>query len=67
MSRTIEVTSIIPAFWPRDKVLIPELGATGRVLSLYYGDQGLQYRVRYFHSGHAEEVYFFQDELEAAP
>jgi len=47
-----------------DKVWIPELKINGRVKSVWIGDAGVQYNVRYFHDGKADTVYFYEDELE---
>lgn len=47
----------------KQTVWIKPLGCCGVVLSIYLGDQGLQYNVRYFHNGDAKTVYFYEDEL----
>lgn len=47
----------------RVKIIAME-GTSGRVLSFFYGQNGLQYYVRYFHNGDEKQVYFFEDELE---
>ena len=47
------------------RVRIVELECTGRVMSIWIGEVGTQFKVRYFWSGEAKEVYFFADELNA--
>ena len=47
-----------------DKVLIKELGASGTIRQCLIVYSGIQYEVRYFHSGKAETVWFYEDELE---
>jgi hypothetical protein len=37
---------------------------SGRILSIWIGDDGIQYKVRYFWESKPTEVYFFEDELE---
>lgn len=49
------------------RVRIKELNRPGRVLAIFIGDTGYQYKVRYFDDGDAKEVYFFTDELEEVP
>lgn len=39
--------------------------APGRVLEIVYSDAGLQYVVRYFHNGVAQQVRLFDDEVTA--
>lgn len=51
------------AFGLRDRVTIEELRAKGRVIGLYYGEHGPEYRVRYFYDGTAKIEYFFEDEI----
>lgn len=47
-----------------DRVKITELDAPGIIKSIWIGDRGVRYEVRYFHNGKAEEVYFYDFELE---
>lgn len=48
-----------------DDVLIKGLeNWPGKVISLWSGRRGNEIQVRYFYSGKAEEVYFYEDELE---
>ena len=46
------------------KVKIIPLDIPGVVISIWLTEMGIQYEVRYFWSGKAEKVYFFEDELE---
>ena len=49
----------------RDSVKIKPLeGWAGVVTGIWIAGKGVQYQVRYFHEGKAEEVYFYEDELE---
>ena len=54
---------INPTFECGDKVTIIELKRPGRIIALYYGENGWQYSVRYFDEGKALTVYFYYDEL----
>lgn len=44
-------------------VEITELKRPGVIKSIWLTDQGIEYQVRYFDSGEARTVYFFEDEL----
>ena len=49
-----------------DEVKLPELihkDLIGRVLSIYIGEEGTQYKVRYFWEAKPLEVYFYEWEL----
>ena len=52
------------AFSRGDTVRIKELERPGKVESLWFGDPGKQYSVRYFYNGKAETVHFYESELE---
>ncbi len=39
----------------------------GLVVGIWIGFDGVQYKVRYFAAGKAEEVYFLESELESKP
>lgn len=47
----------------RDKVKIPELEKTGRIVAIFITEKGVRYEVRYFDNAAAKEVYFYEDEL----
>lgn len=51
------------AFALHSKVTITELRAKGRVIGLYYGEHGPEYRVCYFYDGAAKIEYSFEDEI----
>ena len=51
-------------FLPQDKVKIIELGVKGVVTSVWFDFGSLQFKVRYFWQGKAEEIYFYENELE---
>ena len=59
MSKIVEV-----AFDLRDKVRILEIDLNGVVISTWITCAGTRYSVRYFWHCKAEEVYFYEDELE---
>lgn len=44
--------------------IVPLEGIEGRITSIWIMELGIKYDVRYFHQGKAEQVYFFEDELE---
>jgi len=46
-----------------DRVKIKELDVIGTVRQCLIVYTGIQYEVRYFHSGKAETVWFYEDEL----
>lgn len=46
------------------KVKIIPLNIIGVVVSLWIGNSGIQYEVRYFDNAEARTVYFYSDELE---
>ena len=46
----------------RVKIIPLEL-CEGRVTAIWISYKGVQYDVRYFQHGKAEQVYFFEDEL----
>ena len=46
-----------------ETVNIPELSATGIILSIWHVTRGTEYEVRYFMNGEAKTVYFFEHEL----
>jgi hypothetical protein len=51
----------------RDRVKLPKevhKDLTGSILSIWIGDDGIQYKVRYFWECKPTEVYFFEEELE---
>ncbi len=52
------------AYSRNDKVWISEIEKEGRVVSLWVGDSGIQYNVRFFDKGSPSTVYFYEDELE---
>jgi hypothetical protein len=37
---------------------------TGNIIAIFIGDEGIQYKVRYFWECKPIEVYFFESELE---
>ena len=41
------------------EVSVPELSVKGRIVSVFIGDFGVQYNVRYFINGEAKMVYMF--------
>lgn len=47
-------------------VYIPNVGdkAIGRIIAIWIQSERIEYKVRYFFQGKAEEVYFLEDELE---
>jgi hypothetical protein len=45
-------------------VRIPELDTKGKILNIWIVERGISYEVRYFHSGEAKSVYFYENELE---
>lgn len=47
-----------------DVVKIKELDWPGTVISVWSGRRGNEIQVRYFWNGKAEEIYFFENELE---
>ena len=49
-----------------DTVAIPEINISGKVMSIWITEQGVQYQVRYFDNCECRIVYFFPDELIAA-
>lgn len=49
-----------------DQVVVHELRIQGRVIGLYFCEDGKQYRVRYFDRAEARTVYFFEDEIGVA-
>ncbi len=49
-----------------DRIVIHELNVQGRVIGLYFCEDGKQYRVRYFDRAEARILYFFEDEIKAA-
>lgn len=53
-----------PIFNIRDKVKIVELNCMGRILSIWIGEVGTKYEVRYFWNSDPKTSYFFFDELE---
>lgn len=48
-------------------VIIKAIEWPAKVISLFTGRRGNEIQVRYFYNGKSEEVYLFEDELEAAP
>lgn len=46
-----------------DKVKIPQIENIGKIVAIWYGEDGLQYKVRYFLDGKPNEIYFYDDEL----
>jgi hypothetical protein len=48
----------------KDKVKIIDLDWKGIIIAIFISDLGVQYKVRYFYTGDAKEVYFFEEELE---
>ena len=53
-------------FSVKDKVRLPEdiaSGIEGVIIGIWICGTGIQYKVRYFYQGKAEEVYFYEDEL----
>ncbi len=53
------------SLWATVKIPVLNEKIEGRVIGIWIAEQGIQYKVRYFWAGKAEEVYFFEDELEA--
>jgi hypothetical protein len=49
----------------KDKVEITELGAAGRVVSIWITPTGIQIEVKYFMDGKLNKEYFYEDELDA--
>lgn len=47
------------------RVYVKELAVTGRIVAKFEADSGVQYKVRYFHNGTEQMVYFYADELSA--
>ena len=45
------------------EVYITEIATTGTVVSVFIGDYGVQYNVRYFLNGDAKTVYMFDHEI----
>jgi hypothetical protein len=48
----------------KDKVKIIDLDWKGIIVAIFIADLGVQYKVRYFYTGDAKEVYCFEEELE---
>lgn len=46
-----------------DTVCIVPLETNGRVIALYFCEDGPQYKVRYFYEGQARMEYFYADEI----
>jgi len=47
----------------KQKVCIIDLGLPGRVLAIFIGDSGIQYKVQYVCDGTYKDAYLFEDEL----
>jgi hypothetical protein len=50
-----------------EKVILPETivkNMEGVIIGIWICEMGIQYKVRYFYQGKAEEVYFFEKELD---
>ncbi len=45
------------------EVKIVPLNRNGRIVAIWFGDNGLQYNVRYFDNAEAKTVYFYENEL----
>lgn len=60
---TVKLESCL-SFKLGERVKITELEAIGRIKSIWIGDRGVRWEVRYFHNGKAEEIYFYEDEIE---
>lgn len=56
--------SIKVRFEVLDQVRITALECDGVVISIWVDTKGVSYQVRYFHSGDAKQVYFYDFELE---
>lgn len=54
--------TIKPKYALKQKVFIKDINIIGRVMAYYYKTE-LQYQVRYFDSGEARTMYFYEDEL----
>jgi hypothetical protein len=48
----------------KDKVKIIDLDWKGIISAIFISELGIQYKVRYFYTGDAKEVYCFEEELE---
>jgi len=48
----------------KNEVLIKELGKTGRIVSVYYSEIGLQYSVRHWENNAYTTNYYFREELD---
>jgi len=45
------------------EIFIPELSQSGVITSIFIGDSGVQYNVRYFLNGDAKTVYMYDHEI----
>ena len=59
---TITFKDILP-YGVGDKATIIELEYNGRIRAILITDMGVQYKIRYFHNGTAEEEWFWADEI----
>jgi len=62
---TVTVSSLF-CYHLSDRVRIVPLETDGRIIGLYYCEDGAQYRVRYFYEGSVRTEYFYADELQNA-
>jgi len=50
----------------QDRIFLPKAiseNIEGTVIGIWICEMGIQYKVRYFYQGKAEEVYFYENEL----
>ena len=47
----------------KDTIFISELKCKGQVLSIYVGDSGIQYNIRYFKDNSPVTCYFYEEEI----
>lgn len=47
-----------------ERVLITDLERFGMIKSIFYGNSGVSYFIRYFNGTEHQEIYFFEEEIE---
>jgi hypothetical protein len=57
-------------FQVKERVVLPEdivKNMGGTIIGIWICEMGIQYKVRYFWQGKAEEIYFYEQELKKVP